>query len=419
MVVPEALVVGAVPRLVDIEERDHEPGSLVVATDAARGLDVLGVRLRLTEHDHQPEARDVEAHGDHVRRDRAVDPLLDLVEWRLESAARLGHLVGRNARGEFDHLGEVLAVLEEPSLFADPLAASVGLDRILDLLLEDPARPAQLAQAVEVAEHRHIRVGGVLLVLVPAGVAVGALGGAHQGEPRLAHDDFRVPALRGDSEIKPCRRLRRGNRPREERVAPVGPGRREHLRQWPREERLDLVLRPAHGGGRGDDLGPHRAPVNLAHAQRLDRGLVEPGHRAERSRDQVQLVLDHEVGRRERRGEARALARLRGSIEARRVVPLRPTEQRPGLPDPRERCEFVDRRDQEGREPPVDRLVHGHDGERPVAREVAFEVRADDAQLARLVVVRQERERVRPEARPAPRAVLKRDRAMACPWGPP
>ena len=94
MVVPEALVVGAVARLVDVEERHDEPRPLVVAADAARGLDVLGVRLGLAEDDHQPEPRDVEADRDHVRGDGAVHTLLDLVEAALQAPPRLGHLVG-------------------------------------------------------------------------------------------------------------------------------------------------------------------------------------------------------------------------------------------------------------------------------------------------------------------------------------
>ena len=80
VVVPEAFVVGTVARLVDVEERHDKPRPLVVSADAARGLDVLGVRLRLAEDDHQPEPRDVEADRDHVRRDGAVHALLDVVE---------------------------------------------------------------------------------------------------------------------------------------------------------------------------------------------------------------------------------------------------------------------------------------------------------------------------------------------------
>ena len=85
VVMPKPLIVRAIPRLVDIEERDHQSWSLVVATHSAGGLYILGVRFRLPDHDHQTEARDVEAYGDHVRRYRAVDPLLDFVEWALRA----------------------------------------------------------------------------------------------------------------------------------------------------------------------------------------------------------------------------------------------------------------------------------------------------------------------------------------------
>src|SRR6266516_475666 len=101
----------------------------------------------------------------------------------------------------------------------------------------------------------------------------------------------------------------------------------------------------------------------------------------------MQLVLDHEVGRRKRRSEARTLARLRSTVEARSVVPLCTAKEGSGLSNPRERCEFIDCCDQESWQPTIERLVYGQDGERPT-REVTFEVRADDTQLSRLVVVR-------------------------------
>src|SRR5262249_7609066 len=151
---------------------------------------------------------------------------------------------------------------------------------------------------------------------------------------------------------------------------------------------LNLVLRTMHRCSRGYDLGPHCTLGNLPHTQRLDRGLVESGHRTQRSRDQVEFVLDYEVGRREWRGKAGGLARFCGSIEAGRVVSLRSAEQRTSLPDPRERCELVNRRDKKRGKPAVERLVHGDDGKRPVAREVTFEVRTDYPQLARLVIIR-------------------------------
>src|SRR5580704_1784271 len=102
----------------------------------------------------------------------------------------------------------------------------------------------------------------------------------------------------------------------------------------------------------------------------------------------MQLILDHEVGRRKRRSEARTLARLGSTVEPRSVVPLCTAEESCGLPNPRERCEFVDRCDEEGWEPTIERLVYCHDGKRPIVRKVAFKVHADDPQLTRLVVVR-------------------------------
>src|SRR5688572_17537607 len=64
VVVAEALVVRSVPGLVDVQNRDDEPGFGRIAADAARRLDVLRVALGLAEDDHQPEPGDVEPDGD-------------------------------------------------------------------------------------------------------------------------------------------------------------------------------------------------------------------------------------------------------------------------------------------------------------------------------------------------------------------
>ena len=81
----------------NIEKRDDEAGSLVVTTNPAGSLNVLCVGLWLAEHDHQSEALDVEARGKSCSL-QSRNPLLpNLVEWRLESTACLGHLVGGNA----------------------------------------------------------------------------------------------------------------------------------------------------------------------------------------------------------------------------------------------------------------------------------------------------------------------------------
>src|SRR5690606_27920138 len=64
----EALVVAAIARAVDIEERDDQPRTLVVTTHAAGSLDVLRCGLGLSQHRHETETGDVETDRDHVRR---------------------------------------------------------------------------------------------------------------------------------------------------------------------------------------------------------------------------------------------------------------------------------------------------------------------------------------------------------------
>ena len=118
---------------------------------------------------------------------------------RHEASARLGDPVGGHPRGELDDLGEGLAVAEEPLVFADPPAQAVALEGVPDFFFENPPGAAELAQAVEVAEHGHVGIGGVVAVALagrpdPAGVAIGALGRAHDGEERPAHHHLRVSA---------------------------------------------------------------------------------------------------------------------------------------------------------------------------------------------------------------------------------
>ena len=93
----EALVVRTVTWTMHVEECHDQAWLVLVSTDSACGLDVLGGRLRLTEHDHQPEARDVQADRDHVRRQRDVYTFLRAVLLREadgQTRLRRGHLVG-------------------------------------------------------------------------------------------------------------------------------------------------------------------------------------------------------------------------------------------------------------------------------------------------------------------------------------
>ena len=71
VVVLEALVVGEVAGPGPVEDGADEAGR--AAADPARGLDVLGGGLGLAGDDHEPEAADVHAHGDHVGREEHVE----------------------------------------------------------------------------------------------------------------------------------------------------------------------------------------------------------------------------------------------------------------------------------------------------------------------------------------------------------
>ncbi len=345
MIVAEALVVRSVARLVHVQQRDDQPRAVVRATDPARRLDVLGVHLRLPEHQHQSQAGDVEADRNHVRRQRAVDAVVSIVEGAFQPPARLGHLVGRHARGQLQHLREGGAVAEQPLRLTDPPPRPIARNGRADLLLQDATGPAQLAQAVEVGERRHVGIGRVPRIPVAAALVPGERRRAHQRQLQAAHQHLGVAALRGDADVEPRGRLRRRHGTGEKGVAPIRSGRREHLGQRPGEQRLDLVLRPPGGGGRGDDLRLDRPAVDLAHGQCLDGRLVEASHRAERAGDQMQLVLDYEVRRRERRLQALTGPGFGGTVEALLTEAVSPAEQRTGLPYPWERRELIHRRD--------------------------------------------------------------------------
>ena len=64
---------GAVPGLRGVEHGDDQAG--IAPADAARGLDVLGGRLRLAHHRHEAQAVDVHADRDHVGGEDDVERL--------------------------------------------------------------------------------------------------------------------------------------------------------------------------------------------------------------------------------------------------------------------------------------------------------------------------------------------------------
>ena len=68
----------------------------------------------------------------------------------------------------------------------------------------------------------------------------------------------------------------------------------------PHEDVVDLLCRLPHRRGRGDDLGLDRAAFQFPAAKLVYRGLVESDHRAQRTADEVEFVLNDQVGRPDR-----------------------------------------------------------------------------------------------------------------------
>ena len=294
MVVAERLVVRQVAGACPVVDREHEPG--VLAADAAGRLDVLAGRLRLAGDDHRAESLDVDADRDHVRRQQHVDrPRLAVLALPavLLRLARDPELV--------EHLRDVGGGLARGQLLEDQAAASLAAaaeHAALDVVLDQAAHPAQLAQRVEVTDQRHVRVG--------RGAGLAAEHRPRRLQLRDVHPDQHLlepPAGRAHPQVAPPRSLIAIlvgiALQREERVARVEPRRREDLEPAVKQPR-NLIAGAADRRGRRDHLRPQPLAVDRPGAQLVDRRLVQADEAAERAADQMQLVLDDQVGRAQR-----------------------------------------------------------------------------------------------------------------------
>ena len=131
----------------------------------------------------------------------------------------------------------------------------------------------------------------------------------------------------------------------------------------------------------------------------------------------MQLVLDDQVGRRERLRKLLSDAGLPRPVEACRVVTVRASQQRAARTRPRQARELVDRRDDEARHATVQRLVHGDDRQRVLSLESASRVLTQQPELIGMAGVRldaairprpHELERIGLQPPPAPRTGLHR-----------
>jgi hypothetical protein len=110
----------------------------------------------------------------------------------------------------------------------------------------------------------------------------------------------------------------------------------------------------------------------------IDRSFIEACDRAERPGDQMQFVLNDQIGwiKRPTVVEWPALTPgLGGTIEAKPLSKaINMTEERASFPDPRQTCKLVDRGNQEGGQATIDRLIDGEDRQRTIAGEVTGRV---------------------------------------------
>ena len=114
----------------------------------------------------------------------------------LEALFRLRHLIGRNARGQFHRLLDA-AIGKRPVLRIDaPPLRPVASGAIPHFVLDNPARAAKLAQRVEVAKRRHVRIGGVRALPIGRRMRVVCrLRRSHQRRQRPQEDELRARDL--------------------------------------------------------------------------------------------------------------------------------------------------------------------------------------------------------------------------------
>ena len=231
------------------------------------------------------------------------------------------------------------------------------------------------------AQERHVRVGGVLLVGLAALALIGGLAGAEQGQPGAQQDDFQAASLGGDADVKAGggggRRLGQG----EEGISPVVARRREDGDMVALEQGVDLSLGPPDGGGAGDDLGAERDFAAGPGCEHVNGRFVNSGDGSEGTGDQVQLVLNNEFRGRQGPAESFAVLLVAGAVKTFLIVAVNQTEKGSRFAGPRQGRKFVNGGDEEGGQTAVDGFVNSEDRQAVVAGKGAFRVGAEDPQV--------------------------------------
>ena len=375
----EGLVVREVARARPREHRTDQAGK--GTAHAAGGLDVFRRALGLTVDGHQAQAIHVHTDRQHVGRQHHVDgasvtlvPLRhELAGGRIERSLELDlqmveilrDVLTGDARGQLADV--VHAALRERGSLDHAHLHAVGT--CLHVVLGQAPHPAQFAQGVEVADHRHVRVGG-LAEAVEQGLGRGEEGG-------IDADQHRRPRAAGrtHTQIAPPWSLLDRALHREVVVFHVQAMRRED-RHAPHEHIVHLFFGFAHGRRGCDDLRFDRLAVEHPAGQFIDSGFVQADHRAQWAADEVEFVLDDQIGRTDRcdvfhldRWQAfsggvipRAIAVGPQQTVAFALL-MHTTEQRAHLPAPRHHGKLVHGGDHHRRRTMVDFLVHRQHGD--------------------------------------------------------
>ena len=207
----EPLVVRAVARPVDVEDRDDQAGLVGLASDRDVAWMYSEVILGWAKTAIRP-SRGMSRPTEIMFVASATSTLLRLAERRGRARPwSSATSVVLYARGQLLRLrsgsrGRRTASRSRPSRRRLPY----WFRRLRHLVLDQPARPAQLAQAVEVAEHRHVRVGRIV-----GDRACRRSPGRAWPRPTSApgrscsRTRFGAAALGGDAQVQPGRLLAR------------------------------------------------------------------------------------------------------------------------------------------------------------------------------------------------------------------
>ena len=115
-----------------------------------------------------------------------------------------GDLVRAVARGQLLDLATDFPIHERGVRIVEALTLPVLGQSARQLILDQSPRAAQLAKAVEIAEHRHVGIGRIVEIRRPSALLVEAVSRRHDGQVRLQENPFRTSPLGRHAQVEPA-----------------------------------------------------------------------------------------------------------------------------------------------------------------------------------------------------------------------